>query len=383
MSTTVFNKAHPVILFWDDEADTEKELLFTEIRMGFEMYGWKTRITMDREDAQSMALEDDIDAVVLDLKEGDKPVGLDILKYLRMNRPYLPIVMFTVYSDIGYIQDAMKEDVSYYLTVPIRSYHDIIRAIEVAEEREKAKQRLVQDQYFASIGKLAAGVAHFIKNSLWNISSRTQFLLERDVEKEQSQKLLTTIDRRCGDAKKVVDNLLNFASRRPGCDKALKRLNVNDVLEEVLQLVSFEMVHSGVSLDKNMDFENAFVNAEEFELKEAFLNIVKNAVEAMPQGGTLRVGIQKEDQSDIIVKISDTGVGMSDEILKNIFIPYYTTKGNSAGFGLFDTRRIIHNLKGRIHVESEPGKGTCIKVTIPRATPPADEDADQSGEDLS
>lgn len=366
MSNTIFNKEKPTIVFWDDDAEGKKELLFTEIKNGLKSYGWNAYIFTDKEEAKKAALKKGIDAVVLDLKENDKPVGLDILTYLREEKPFLPIIMFTMHGDIKYIQSAMKGDVSYYLTIPIKSFHDVIRAVEVAVEREKSKEKLIQDRYFASIGRLAAGVAHFIKNSLWNIGSRAQYLLEKTDKENESYRLIETIKRRSDDANKIVTNLLNFARRKPKKDKR-EEVNIIGVVDDVLKLVSFECENSGITQKRNITCEEAIIEGDEFELRDAFLNIIKNAIEAMPDGGELLVDAYPKGKG-IIITISDTGMGMDEEVSNNLFMPYYTTKEHSAGFGLFDTRRIIHNHNGSIKVVSEPGKGTVVYVIFKRKT---------------
>lgn len=364
MSNTFFNQKKLTVVFWDDDAEGKKELLFTEIREGLKNFGWTPHIYTDKNEAKKATLRKDIDAVVLDLKENDKPVGLDILTYLREKKPFLPIVMFTMHGDIKYIQSAMKGDVSYYLTTPIKSFHEVILAVEVAIEREKAKEKLIQDRYFASIGRLAAGVAHFIKNSLWNIGSRAQYLLEKTDIENESYKLIETIKRRSDDANTVVTNLLNFARRKPDQGKR-EDVDIIAVVENVLELVSFECKNSNIIQKRNIPDKKAIIEGDEFELRDAFLNIIKNAIEAMRGGGTLSTDVDFKDE-EVLIKISDTGVGMNEEVSNNLFMPYYTTKENSAGFGLFDTRRIIHNHNGFIKIESEPGKGTEVYVIFKR-----------------
>jgi signal transduction histidine kinase len=366
MSTKIFGKENPKILFWDDEAMNDKELLFTEIQQGLESQGWKVQVVTEKEQAKTIALSGNIDALVLDLKEGEELVGLEILKIAREKSPFLPIVMFTLYSEMEYIKGAYKEDASYYLTVPIRSYYDVIRAIEVAVEREKAKERLIQDQYFASIGKLAAGVSHYIKNALWAISSRSQYLMESPgiQTDEEAKKHLDIINKKCGEANKVVANLLNFAKREPQEDDNIEHVDIVEVVDDILDLVSFECENHKIEEKRYLPDKVVKIIGNEFEMKEAFLNIVKNAIEAMEDGGELMVDIKLEDDY-IIVEVTDTGVGMNEEVLQNLFLPFYTTKDSSAGFGLFDTRRIVHNHKGKIEVESQPGKGTTVTVTFP------------------
>lgn len=364
MGNSVLIHKKPTVVFWDDDAEGKKELLFTEIQVGLKDYGWTPYVYTDKDKAKKAALREEVDAVVLDLKEDDKPVGLDVLAYLREKKPFLPIIMFTIHGDIKYIQEAMKGDVSYYLTSPIKSYHDVIRAVEVAIEREKAKEKLIQDRYFASVGRLAAGVAHFIKNSLWNIGSRAQYLLEKTEKDSETYKLIETIKRRSDDSNKVVTNLLNFARRKPKRDKK-EEVNIIGVVKDVLELVSFECEKAGIDQKKNIPADEALIAGDEFELRDAFLNIIKNAIEAMSGGGTLEAEVYFKGK-EVVIKISDTGMGMNDEVSSNLFMPYYTTKENSAGFGLFDTRRIIHNHNGLIKVNSEPEKGTEVYILFKR-----------------
>ncbi len=361
--TSFLSKKKLKIVFWDDEVETGKRLLFTEIKDGFEIYGWTPYIFTDKEEAKKVALNDDIDAVVLDVIENGKPVGLDILTYLREKRPFLPIVMFTIHDDIKYIQGAMKGDVSYFLTMPIKSYHDVIKAIEVAVEKEKAKERLVQDRYFASIGELAGGVAHFIKNSLWNIGSRTQTLLEKTNKKDESYKLLETIKRRSDEANKVVVGLLNFARRR-NQKPEWKEVNIIELINDVLKLLSYELEYYKITVKMKVLSKKIKILGDEFELKEAFLNIIKNAIEAMPDSGNLSIEV-KSKEKDVIISFSDTGTGMNEETLENIFIPFYTTKSESVGFGLFETQKIIKAHGGTVDVKSDLGKGSTFFVALP------------------
>lgn len=352
------------VLFWDDQAFTKQNMLFTEIRMGLERYGWSIHITANKEEAKKLAIEKVFDAVVLDLLENNESVGIDILKYLRKEKPFLPIVMFTIKTELIFIQKAMRGDVSYYLTKPFRSYHDIMRAIEVAVEREKSKEKILHDRYYASVGELAAGVAHFIKNSLWNIEGRCQVLLEKTDKADDSYKLIETIKRRSGDANKVVVALLNFAKGKRK-DSEKQTLNIVKNIRNVLELLSFELEHQKISVLENIECDELKIMGNDFNLQEAFLNIIKNAVEAMPDGGTLAVDV-KDGKREIEIRITDNGKGMNTETRENLFMPFYTTKVNSFGFGLFETKRILEEHDGTIDIESELKKGTTVTLTFPK-----------------
>ncbi len=354
------------IVFWDDEARTGKKLQFTEIEQGFKTYEWIPYIFTDKEEIKKAAMESDIDAVVLDLMENGKPVGLEILTYLKEKKPFLPIVMFTIHDDIQYIQSAMRGDVSYFLTMPVKSFHDVMRAVEVAVEKEMTKERLVQDRYYVTIGKLAAGVAHSIKNSLWNIGSRAQILLDETDKSDKYYSLLETIKRRCDAADKVVKDLLNFARKGDRAEK-MEELNITAIIRDMLRLIDLELKFYKIELIFNNAATDVKILGDEFLLKEAFLNLLKNTIEAMPDGGKLSIELSNTEKF-ITIKVSDTGVGMSKETLENLFIPFYTTKKDSVGFGLFETQRIIQKHNGTIRVESEERKGSTFNIELPLLT---------------
>lgn len=355
------------ILIWDDEAEGEEKKRFIDIKKFLERRGWEVTVTSDKKKTMSLALEENYDVVILDLLEDEKPVGLDILKFLRSKDPFLPIIMYTIVSEMEAINRAFRGEVSYYLEKPTTSLHEIVRAIEVAIETEKAKEKLLNDRYYAAIGELAGGVAHFVKNSLWNIGSRSRILMERTDKNDEEYQLLETIKRRTDEANKVVVALLNFAKRKKKKTDHTE-LNIVELINGIIKLLHVEFDYCNITVKKHVKGENVKLTGDEFALKEAFLNLIKNAIEAMPDGGELRFDlstIDAEDKKKIVVKISDTGKGMTKEILDNIFIPFYTTKEDAAGFGLFETQKIVQKHGGEIHVDSELGKGSTFTVVLP------------------
>ena len=352
------------VLFWDDEAEGKKKLLFTEIRLGLKKSGWTPHIVVNKDEALAFALECEVDAVVLDLKEEGRPVGLDMLKTLREKKPFLPIIMFTIHADVEFIQSAMRGQASYYLIWPIKGYLEVVQAVEIAVDREKAKESLFHDKYFSSIGELAGGVAHFIKNSLHSIKSSVQILLDQADENDETYRFMEIIDKRCNDANKVVVDLLNFAKGKKEKSE-IKELNIVKSIESVFSLLDPDLKYKNIEIKMTCNAEDGKIKGVEFDLKEAFLNIIKNAIEAMPEGGTLAVQVNSSKE-DVTVEISDTGLGMTEKTMNNLFMPFYTTKANSSGIGLFITRKIIHAHNGTIRVNSKTGEGSTFLITLPK-----------------
>ncbi len=352
------------VLFWDDEAEGEKRMLFTEIRLRLEEYGWTPVIFTDREKALEAALKNDVDAVVLDLMEDGLRVGLDMLRYLRKQKPFLPIIMFTIRPEIEHIIDAMRGEASFYLISPIKNSFEIIQAVEIAIDREKAKESIINERYLASVGELAAGVAHFIKNSLYNIQSRAQLLLDQTNPKDEAYDYLEVINRRCSDANRVIVDLLNFAGGKKR-KAEIKDVDIVKSIDNVLKLLSNDLKHKNIEAITNIKTEEKTIKGVEFDLKESFLNLIKNAIDAMPGGGKLSIDIDSLHDK-LCIEISDTGIGMNRETLKNMFVPFYTTRVKSSGMGLFITHKIIRDHSGEISVKSKPGEGSTFTITLPK-----------------
>ncbi|OQX85105.1 hypothetical protein B6D60_08425 [candidate division KSB1 bacterium 4484_87] len=351
------------VLFWDDSAEKNQRNLFLEIEKGFKKIGWEAVITADKNVALKKAMTGQFNVVVLDLLENRKPVGLEILKEIRECFPHLPVIIFSVASEFKFVQGAMRGDVSYYLTKPVTGYHDLVRAIEVAIEREQAKRRMLNERYFASVGSLAASVGHYIKNSLWTISSRAQYLMEKTDEQDEAYELLDTINQRCAEANQIIVNLLNYAKRRTR-RKDFSEVNVMASLTGVIELLSYELKKHNIKVENKIIPEKVIIRGNEFYLKEAFLNLVKNSIEAMPEGGALILDARQEN-GNIHIKITDTGHGMSSEAQESLFIPFYSTKDNSMGYGLFETQRIISEHQGTISIDSALNKGTQVNIQFP------------------
>jgi signal transduction histidine kinase len=188
-------------------------------------------------------------------------------------------------------------------------------------------------------------------------------LLEEVEEKGEAHKLLETIKRRGDEANKVVINLLNFARREVGKHEK-KKLKIEAIIVNALEMVDQELNAYNIEKKIKMPKEDIEIFGDEFELKEAFLNLMKNSIEAMPNGGQLSIDVALRNKM-IVICISDNGVGMNEETLEKLFIPFYTTKVDSVGFGLFETQRIIQKHEGKIKVNSKLGEGSTFIIEFP------------------
>jgi signal transduction histidine kinase len=223
----------------------------------------------------------------------------------------------------------------------------------------ETQRKLIQSEKLASIGQLAAGVAHELNNPLANISLNTEMLM-RTCKDEASVKKLKVIEENVASAAKIIRDLLDF-SREPKLE--LEYLDVNEVIEKTLESLKYEM--EGIRLVKNLNPVPRILG-DRVRLRQVFTNLITNAIQAMDKGGTLTVASRATTEY-VEVDVSDTGSGIPKEHLSRIFDPFFTTKGvgKGTGLGLAISYSIIQRHNGSIEVESELGKGTTFTVRLP------------------
>jgi len=236
---------------------------------------------------------------------------------------------------------------------------------ERTNEIRKMQAHLIQQEKLASLGKLAAGIAHEINNPLGGILIYSHLLLE-DMDKEDPRydNLLKIVKEstRCKD---IVKGLLQFA--RPREPEAIQ-VDVNAVLNDALSLMESQAVFQNITIKKQLSADLPHVVADKSQLQQVFINIIINAVDAMSNEGTLTLKTFLSDDSQFInISITDTGHGIKEEDKSRLFEPFFTTKevGAGTGLGLAICYSIIRKHRGTIEVESEVGKGSTFRVKLP------------------
>jgi two-component system NtrC family sensor kinase len=217
----------------------------------------------------------------------------------------------------------------------------------------------------ASVGQLAAGVAHEVNNPLGTILLYSHMLLEKLGVKDAQREEMEIIAKEATRCRDIVRGLLDFARQRK---LQMENIDLNQILNEVLSLVSKQSSFQKVEIHKAFDPSLPPVSGDPVQLKEVFLNIVSNAGEAMPGGGKVTVSSKfNSGGGRIEVSIHDTGHGVSPENLNKIFMPFFTTKqiGQGTGLGLAIAYGIVKMHRGSIDVESRKGAGTTFLVKLP------------------
>ena len=236
--------------------------------------------------------------------------------------------------------------------------------LEDITERIQLEEQLQISEKMASIGLLAAGVAHEVNTPLTGISSFTQILLEDAEPDDPRTKILEKIERQTFRAAKIVNGLLNLA--RPGRSDVSRSVDLNTAVNDVLALLEHQLAAGSVKVRRELSANAVVVDGIEFKLQQVFLNLFLNARDAMPIGGWLGIRTHVEDQT-VVVEISDTGSGIAPESLSRIYDPFFTTKapGQGTGLGLSVTYGVVQEHHGVIECDSEPGQGTRFRLTLP------------------
>ena len=244
---------------------------------------------------------------------------------------------------------------------------------DISREHE-LRFRVIREQKFRTLGSLAAGVAHNINNRLTPVLGWTEMLLERlaageTIEKEELHHALNVIHQGAGDSVGTVRRLQEYS--RPGRVRGPEAVQLREVVEHLLALTrpqwDNESARRGIKVEIDLRIESAPpILAVASEIREALLNILENALAAMERGGRLTIGIRGAGDRSI-VSVADTGKGMSEDVRKLVFEPFFTTRSSEGGtgLGLSLAQEIVHRYGGTIGLESEEGKGTTFTLSFP------------------
>jgi two-component system, NtrC family, sensor kinase len=251
----------------------------------------------------------------------------------------------------------------------------LVRKIEKADQEKKLlDEQLIQSQKLASIGELSAGVAHEINNPLAVIAEEAgwlQDLLKRNTSQNNIPELseftdsLREIALQTVRGREITHKLLSFARKM---ESVLKDVAINDLVDEVIAMREREASFDNIAFEKAYDKNLPAVFTDPSLLRQVLLNIINNAIDAIPRGGSVLVRTGRGDDGEtLVIAVRDTGIGIPPENLNKIFDPFFTTKapGKGTGLGLSICHGIIQKLGGNISVTSQVGKGTTFSIQLP------------------
>jgi len=251
---------------------------------------------------------------------------------------------------------------------PLQDSQEQTGALVVLEDvtsRVRLEEQLQQREKLASIGLLAAGVAHEVNTPLTGVSSYTQMLLSMLSETDPKHALLLKVRRQAERATNIVNNLLNFS--RTGDATEFTELNISRVLDDTLQLLEPQLRGNQIEIVRGYDHDSPQVFGNSGKLQQVFTNLLLNARDAIPAGGSIKISTLPADDHSLTIEVSDSGIGIAPENVAKIYDPFYTTKGvgRGTGLGLAVSYGIVQEHSGHISVESTPGHGTIFRITLP------------------
>lgn len=306
-----------------------------------------------------------IDVIVLDINLPDGS-GLEFLNEIKTFNKSIPVIMLTAYTELENAIKSLRQGADDFITKPFENDY-LVHSISRTLERKRLTERLRQSEKFRLMGELAAGVAHDFNNLLSSINAHL-YLIKRQLSEAGCQDMshINTIEMAIDDGAAIVARL-NSMGRKNADGRQL--VDFNHLIEDTVLMTKPKWEHEQRRKGRHIELiteigtpKTVYINPSDF--REVLTNLIFNAVDAMPNGGSITISTQ--DMGDSIqCSVSDTGIGLDPGIKDRIFDPFFTTKGQGTGIGLSVSYAIIENHGGTITVESVPGKGTSFIILLP------------------
>lgn len=247
---------------------------------------------------------------------------------------------------------------------PIYNHDNDMIAISIISQdityKKNAERRILQSEKLALAGEIAAGVAHEIRNPLTAVSGFIQMMNEdkQSPYYTYTQIIQSELER----INLIIGEFLVLS--KPHIDD-VKRLSITDVCLTIATFLQFEFQAKDIHFEQHIPAEDYYIVADENQIKQVLLNILRNSIEAVSHEGSISLRLQANTVGSITIELCDNGIGMAEETLHQVFEPFFTTKENGTGLGMVLTNKIIRSFGGDIHIESELHVGTKIAITFP------------------
>jgi signal transduction histidine kinase len=252
-----------------------------------------------------------------------------------------------------------------------RSFNEMtVELLQTRERMEEANRRLVQAEKLASIGRLAATIAHEIRNPLTSVKLNVQKIAEEENRPAAEMEHLALSMEGIGQIEKFIKELLNYTRV---AELALERFPPAQILDESLKTLKETFAQKAIVLEKSIAENVPAVVVDADKIRQVFLNILRNAQEAMEPGGRISVSldtVESGGRTDVRVRISDSGPGIPEKDRENIFEPFFTTKPSGFGLGLANARKILEQHNGSIRLGRKRGRGSVFIILIPAEEEP-------------
>ena len=339
-----------------------------------------------------------MDVVVLDVKMPGR-TGIEVLRNIRNKYPKTEVILLTGQATASDGVEGIKSGAFDYLMKPIELEHLFNKILQAyakirrsdaekkeAEYRKQMEQQMIVTERLASLGTLAAGVAHEINNPLAIIRESAGWMRQlfakdelKDIPRHDDfVKALDKVEKSVERAGRITHQLLGFVGKS---ESTLSEVNLVELIEEAIQLISHEVQNRNIHIVRQMEPPPEPTWSDPYQLRQVLLNLLTNAMHAVNSEGTITIAIENVGDCRTIT-VSDTGPGIPRENLDKIFEPFFSTKspGQGTGLGLFVSRGIVEKLGGTIEVTSQIGQGASFSIRLPKQKNITDEFKESCGE---
>lgn len=359
------------ILFVDDEQyvlDGIKRLLRDYREQ------WQIEFALNGKEALNIVKEHEVSVIISDIRMPEMD-GLELLAKLQEdeNTKQIPVVILTGYSERSLKYRALELGAVDLLNKPVNK-EDLVARIKnvlkineyrdlILEKNRALEKQLVISQKMDLVGVMAAGAVHDLSNLISIIVGYSNLLIEENllanIEVQSMEKIRKAGEKASG----LVNQILKFTRM----DEKFIHFNVSELVDEIVSIVSTTLTDD-VRIQWRKPTEEIFMKSNAVKLQQVVMNLCINGLQAMAEtGGTLTIELRRVGEEVVRIDFQDTGTGMDEETLNNIFKPLFTTKeeGRGTGLGLFVVKHILDEYNGKIEVESQIGKGTIFRVYFP------------------
>lgn len=382
------------ILFIEDEEQLRKNIQALLIQEGYHVD------TAENGQAGIELLEKRAyDIVLTDLLMPDVD-GLEVMEFIKETLPNTLGIVITGYASLESAVQAMRKGAYDYVSKPldfdflklsidraiekirlkreIQSYYEQLetKVIERTRELREMQAQLIQTEKLAAIGELAAVVAHEIKNPLVAIGGFARLLRKRISDPHKVRELTAIIVDEVGRLERILKNLLHFTKES---EPSLIPENLNSIIEKTMKVFHHELDKTNIRLKLDLAGNLPVVMVDNDQFRQVLVNMTRNAIHAMPEGGELSMRTSWES-GQIRLDITDTGMGIPEEDVEKIFEPFYTKKSGGTGLGLPISAKMVEDHGGLVRVSSSPGKGTTFSILLPIHSTSDEDDPGDAGE---
>jgi len=312
------------------------------------------------------------------LKKSERAVELETVKNFRTLQPEVEemaearvsLVLPLEWEEglLGFILVGEKKDRKNFTIMEIEALEALAPAVAMAISRARLYQdlkkkdwQMMQSEKLAALGEMAASFVHGIRNPLAIILGSAE-TLKKKVPHPVRSEMIQFISEESDRINRMLTNFLEFAKPKT---PVFQEVDLKDVLDRTLDWISIPARRQRVEVRREYPEGKVLIPVDPEQVREAMVNLEMNALEAMPQGGTLRIILNQKDNKDVTIRLSDTGGGISPELESKIFDPFFTTKEKGTGLGLSIVHSVVKSHGGTISVASNNGEGTTFTLTLP------------------